>query len=109
MLLGLCDTREGTPAFMESKLLELSGSKLTLATIPTGVAHGFYFPEATEYIYGVTHYWDPVSDEFGCAWNDPGLALDWPCDQPILSERDCNASSLTTLLDTLRGATSKSW
>ena len=102
MLLGICDLREAAPAFLESSMVELSGDKLTLATIPTGIAHGFYFPEATDYVYAVTHYWDPINDELGCAWNDPGLSLDWPVCAPVLSDRDRAAPPLAILLNTLK-------
>jgi len=109
MQLGTCDLREGTPNFMESKLHRLSGSQLTFVTTPTGIAHGFYFPEATDFIYSVTHYWDPIDDELGCMWNDPGLNLDWPVKEPMLSARDQQALTLDELLAKVRNRVDKSW
>ena len=48
-------------------------------------------------VYGVDFVWSP-DDELGCMWNDPGLGLDWPCDNPELSERDQTAGTLETLI-----------
>lgn len=109
MMLGTCNLREGTPPFMQSRLDELTGGQLTMVTIPPGVAHGFYFPEETDFVYAVTHYWDPVSDELGCAWNDPALGLGWPAVAPVLSERDRQAQSLEALLAELRLREDRPW
>lgn len=109
MHLGLCDLREGTPGFMQSRIVELRGDELTLVTVPTGMAHGFYFSEPSEMLYSVTHYWDPVLDELGCVWNDPALGLNWPERNPILSRRDQEAPPLSRLLDQLRQRGDRSW
>ncbi|WP_339833101.1 dTDP-4-dehydrorhamnose 3,5-epimerase family protein [uncultured Parvibaculum sp.] len=67
-------------------------------TIPTGVCHGFYFPEPSILVYSVTSYWSP-DDELGCAWNAPELGLDWPVRNPVLSPRDRTAGSYQQMLD----------
>ena len=57
--------------------------------IPPGVAHGFVtVPEATVN-YIVNNYYDG-KDEYGVAWNDPELAVDWKVDDPQVSLRDQN-------------------
>jgi dTDP-4-dehydrorhamnose 3,5-epimerase len=38
------------------------------------------------------------ADEFGFAWNDPELPIAWPTTEPILSERDATAPSLSEVL-----------
>ncbi len=65
--------------------------------IPPGVAHGFYAPEPSCHVYSVTEYFDG-SDEYGCAWNDPALGLDWPCDAPLLSDRDRDAGCFADMI-----------
>ena len=55
--------------------------------IPRGVAHGFYARDDVLLSYLVTRYYDG-SDELGVAWDDPDLAIPWPCADPILSPRD---------------------
>lgn len=96
MLLGLQDIREHSPSHGDATLLELRGDQPTTVYVPTGVAHGFYFPEPTVLFYGVTEYWNP-EDELGCRWDDPGLAIPWPCRQPELSERDEQAGDLASM------------
>lgn len=73
--------------------------------VPPGVCHGFYFPSPSTHIYGVSEAWDG-SDEFGCAWDDPALNLAWPCEAPVLSERDRTAGPFAELVAALveRGA-----
>lgn len=55
--------------------------------IPPGVAHGFAALTDCDLIYWVTQEFD-ASDEFGVAWNDPALGIDWGVEDPIVSERD---------------------
>ena len=71
--------------------------------LPPGVAHGFYFHEPSLHVYAVDHEWDP-DDELGCRWDDPGLEIDWPCEQPLLSSRDEGLGSLSELRATVRRA-----
>lgn len=97
LMLGLHDLRKWSPSFGLSCLIDLQGGQLQSAFIPPGVAHGFYFPEQTRYVYGVTEYWSP-SDELGCRWNDPQLCIPWPAIDPVLSERDREAGSLQALM-----------
>jgi dTDP-4-dehydrorhamnose 3,5-epimerase len=45
----------------------------------------------------VDRYFDG-SDEWGIAWNDPELGIDWPATDPVLSERDRNNPGLAEAL-----------
>lgn len=49
--------------------------------------------ENLNYLYLVDEYWDN-SKARGVAWNDPDLAIDWPVDDPIISDRDKNNPTL---------------
>lgn len=108
-LIGLIDLRDSSETFMHSGLIEASATDKLLLTIPPGVAHGFYFPDGGVFFYGLSDYWDPVSDEFGCRWNDPKLSLPWPTQDPLLSARDRTAGSLDELLDDLQRAKAGAW
>jgi dTDP-4-dehydrorhamnose 3,5-epimerase len=99
-LVGLRDLRRGSETEGVSALVELTGERPAALMIPHGVAHGFYFPETSLHIYGVTEYWDP-SDELGCHWADEQLGIPWPVEAPRLSERDAASQSLQALLDQL--------
>jgi len=56
--------------------------------IPPGYAHGFCVRSDTAaFHYKCTAPYHPQSDA-GVAWDDPLLAIDWPVDKPVLSEKD---------------------
>jgi dTDP-4-dehydrorhamnose 3,5-epimerase len=95
--IGLRDLRSDSPTAGVSALVELSDKSLRTLTIPPGVAHGFYFHEASILVYGVSHYWD-VDDEFCCRWDDSELDIPWPARSVTLSERDAAAPPLSALL-----------
>lgn len=93
---GLHDLRPDSPTYRQSALVDLSGEHVSALLIPTRVAHGFYVHEPSLYLYGMDAYFDPA-DELGCRWDDPALGLAWPCEDPVLSERDRAAASLAAL------------
>jgi dTDP-4-dehydrorhamnose 3,5-epimerase len=93
---GLCDLRPGSPTAGLGVTLGPEVTNGVALTIPSGVAHGFYFHEASIGLYAVSEYWDPA-DELGCHWADAALGLAWPCVDPILSERDALLGPLGTL------------
>ena len=98
MLLGLHDIRRESATHRQSTILELSGEQPMCCFIPVGVVHGFYFPEPTFYVYGLSEEWN-LEGDFGCRWDDPQLGLNWPVDgDPLLSRRDKNAPSYTEMV-----------
>ena len=94
---GLVDLRPESPTWGARTSLELCGDEPAGLVIPPGVAHGFCFTEPTIHVYAVTHVFDPV-DELGCRYDDPALGLDWPVANPLLSERDAAAPSVSVLV-----------
>jgi dTDP-4-dehydrorhamnose 3,5-epimerase len=100
MVLYLHDLRPASPTHRLSVLLRLQAEDLHLAVVPVGVAHGFYFPEPACLVYSVSDYFDG-SDEFGCRWDAPELGVAWPCDAPVLSDRDRNAGSYAEMISAL--------
>lgn len=82
---GLADLRNGEPA--GTAIVEMSAQEPSTLFIPPGVAHGFFATSDCDLIYWVTTLYD-ASDEFGIAWDDATLALDWGTSEPTLSERD---------------------
>lgn len=101
MVLGLHDVRPDSPTFGLSAMIRLEADDPHLVEIPPGVGHGFYFPAAAAHIYGVSRAF-AGHDPFACRWDDPELGLDWPCDAPILSDRDRAAGSYRELVARLR-------
>jgi len=69
--------------------------------IPIGVAHGFLALEPLALIYLVTEEYDGT-DEHGFAWNDRLANLQWPVQDPILSDRDRSNPSLLAAVASAR-------
>ncbi len=86
---GLADLRPNSATYLATETVELTAENNLGLFIPIGVAHGFVALEPTTLIYVVDNYYDG-DDEFGIAWNDPDLQVDWGVTDPILSSRDQN-------------------
>jgi len=73
------DIRHGSPTFGRHASIELSAEEWTQLYVPPGFAHGFCTLEPdTEVVFRLTDY--NVRDHLaGLQWNDPALAIDWPC------------------------------
>jgi dTDP-4-dehydrorhamnose 3,5-epimerase len=84
---ALADIRVGSPTYGTSVTIEMGGDRQVGLYIPIGVAHGFAALSNATLTYLVDSYYDS-SDEFGIAWNDPELAIDWGVAAPLLSGRD---------------------
>ena len=59
---GLRDLRRGSPTEGLAALVELGEERPAALVIPHGVAHGFYFHEASLHVYAVSEYWDPADE-----------------------------------------------
>jgi dTDP-4-dehydrorhamnose 3,5-epimerase len=56
--------------------------------VPPGFAHGFCVLRGPAIVeYKCSDYYDR-QDEIGVVWNDPGLAIDWPLRDPLVSDKD---------------------
>jgi dTDP-4-dehydrorhamnose 3,5-epimerase len=85
------DIREGSPLLGQWFGITLSGESKRGLYIPRGFAHGFcVLSEEAEFFYKCSDFYSP-KDERCIRWNDPDLAIDWPVDKPIVSEKDANA------------------
>lgn len=98
MLVNLKDLRPYSPTYGQIAQITLTGPDRFLV-IPPGVAHGFYCPEATLFMFAVSDYFDQ-GDEFGCHYQDADLAVSWPVtDATIVSPRDLKLPSLAAMLE----------
>lgn len=85
------DIRRSSPTFGRWHALTLSAENKRQFFIPPGFAHGFVVvSEAALFHYKCTDYYAP-KDEVTIRWDDPDLAIPWPIQGPILSERDARA------------------
>lgn len=88
------DIRAGSPTFGLHVSSDLSGENHHQMYIPPGFAHGFCVLSQTAlFAYKCTEFYLP-DQESGVLWNDPELAIDWPAENPILSDKDCRYSPL---------------
>ncbi|HYX83064.1 MAG TPA: dTDP-4-dehydrorhamnose 3,5-epimerase family protein, partial [Gemmatimonadales bacterium] len=82
------DIRRGSPTFGRWVGATLSADNKRQLYVPAGYAHGYCVPdEPSEVEYKCTDFYAP-DDEHGVAWNDPTIAITWPVQDPLLSERD---------------------
>jgi dTDP-4-dehydrorhamnose 3,5-epimerase len=83
------DIQPNSPTFGQHHAVELNGENGLLFWIPAGFAHGFCVlgDEPADMLYKVTSVYNGVG-EGGIRFDDPALAIKWPIQNPIISERD---------------------
>ena len=95
------DVRRGSPTFGRWVGYELSSENRRQLYTPPGFVHGFCVLSAQAQVeYKCTDFYHP-DDELGIIWNDPELAIDWPIDHPVLSEKDAALPRLSEVVDRL--------
>jgi dTDP-4-dehydrorhamnose 3,5-epimerase len=91
------DIRRDSSTFGQWEGVILSEENKKQLWVPPGFAHGFVvLSDVADFEYKCTDYYDP-SDEGSILWNDPDLAIGWPVEHPILSDKDINANKLANL------------
>lgn len=92
------DLRASSPSLGRWFGVELSAENKRQMYIPPGFAHGFAtLSEVAEVQYKQTGFYTPAA-EGAILWNDPELAIAWPCKDPVLSKRDQGAMSFRDYL-----------
>jgi dTDP-4-dehydrorhamnose 3,5-epimerase len=82
------DLRKGATTYGRWISVRLSEKNKHILYVAPWFAHGFcVLGETAEVLYKTTAEYSP-SHEAGIAWNDPALAIDWPLENPVLSDRD---------------------
>jgi dTDP-4-dehydrorhamnose 3,5-epimerase len=84
---ALFDLRRGSPTAGAKAELRIGDKARRALLIPPGVAHGFYAESDLRLLYFVDAYYTG-EDEFGLAWDDPEVGIEWPTRDPVLSARD---------------------
>ncbi len=92
------DIRENSPTFKKWYGLILSEENKKILYIPKGFVHGFLvLSDIAEVEYKVDNFYSP-QHERGIIWNDPELKIEWPIQNPILSEKDKKLPTLEEFL-----------
>jgi dTDP-4-dehydrorhamnose 3,5-epimerase len=82
----ILDLRVGSPTYAQYASLELTAESGNMCYIPSGFAHGFcVLSEQATVHYKTTSLYSPQHDQ-GVRWDSAGI--EWPCNSPVLSERD---------------------
>ncbi len=82
------DLRRDSPTYKRWEGVELSDENHRQLFVPVGFAHGFcVLSDVADVAYKLTSTYDPET-EAGVRWDDPHIGVDWPIDDPQLSERD---------------------
>jgi dTDP-4-dehydrorhamnose 3,5-epimerase len=82
------DLRPDSPTYRQWEGYELDGVSHRQLFIPDGFGHGFcVLSDSADVLYRVSSYYDPEL-ETGIAWDDPEIGIEWPIEEPVLSERD---------------------
>lgn len=86
------DIRKDSPTYGKHYTIELSEENKTMFWIPPGFAHGFLtLHDDTIFAYKCTEYYNPES-EGGVLWNSDSLNINWGINDPILSQKDIDAT-----------------
>lgn len=88
------DLRIGSPTYGKYVSAELGEENQHLLYIPEGFAHGFcVLSKEALFLYKCSDYYNP-DGERGIAWNDPQISIDWPLNEPVISDKDSNLPNL---------------
>lgn len=76
---------------MKHEKFKLNSENNMQILVPPGMGNSFYVhSDEAVYHYKLAYEGNYIDadEQFTFAWNDPKLGIDWPCENPILSERD---------------------
>ncbi len=95
------DLRRSSPTFGRWEGHRLDDRSHHQLYLPVGFGHGFcVISEEADVSYQLSSYFDPAA-EAGIAWDDPAVGIEWPLEQPLLSQRDLSAPRLADVADSL--------
>ena len=91
------DVRPSSPTFGKWEHFILDDKRHLQLYIPAGFAHGFQaLSDVTDVCYKHDSFYDPKLDA-AVAHDDPDIGIEWPLSDPVMSERDRNAPTLSEL------------
>jgi dTDP-4-dehydrorhamnose 3,5-epimerase len=95
------DLRRGSPTYGQWEGHELDDEAHRQLFVTAGFGHGFaVLSEEADVAYLLSSTYDPAT-ESGIAWDDPDVGVEWPVEEPLLSERDKQAPTLAEVADSL--------
>ena len=93
------DIRKGSPTLGQWFGTEVSAENRRQLWAPAGFARGFcVLSDIAEIQYKCTGLYNSKA-ESGVRWNDPQIGVQWPVEQPSLSQKDSEAQTLDQWLN----------
>ena len=84
----IVDLRPDSPAYRQWHAERLTAERRNALYAPPGCAHGYQtLVDDTELFYLVSAAYAPDAER-GLRYDDPGLAIDWPLDVTVVSDKD---------------------
>lgn len=98
MFTAIADLRPDKETFGKVETFTIGQENRIALFIPKGLANSVCTVGENDvhYLYLVDTYYDG-SDTKAVAWDDPDLAIKWPIEDPIISERDKNNPTMREL------------
>lgn len=91
------DVRHGSPHFGKWTGVTLNAENHRQFFVPKGFAHGFCVTsERAVFAYKCSDLYAP-EHEMSIAWNDPAIGIEWPIQDPALSEKDRQGRTLADI------------
>lgn len=101
--IAFVDLRKSLSTLGQWDSIILSEDNRKILYIPEGFALGMCaLTDNCNLLYKMDNYYAPES-EGAIKWDDPDIGIDWPVDNPILSEKDSNAQSFKEFVKTYGG------
>ena len=103
IFMAFVDLRNGSSAFGKWDSVILSESNKKMLFLSIGFALGMYtLTDNCTLLYKMDNYYAPES-EGAIKWDDPDIGINWPVDNPILSEKDSKAQNFKQFVKTYGG------
>lgn len=84
----VADIRPGSSTFGRWFGIELSADNRKAVFVPEGLPHAYQaLTDEAEVIYSSSCFYRPGAER-GLRWNDPGLRVQWPVAEAIVSDKD---------------------
>ncbi len=84
----IVDVRPDSPTLLQHFSIELTGDNRKMLFVPKGFAHGFLtLTDDSEALYLATEFY-AAEQERGLRYNDPKLAIPWPFEPVVISDKD---------------------
>lgn len=101
VFIALVDLRKDSPTFGKHITLEIGDNNRVKVYMPPGIGNSYLIlSDEAVYEYQVDDYYR-AGAETGVMWNDPEIGIEWPVENPLLSEKDTKNPSLQEYRDSL--------